>query len=293
MESSRIKEVGVKSIFPEIRKKPDPSVRVNLANSVLRESPKFITLRHPIVETADIQNLNFITATRAKNCNGLRRGAERDDRLGYTHDFETMIETTAYRNHIQNSEIETRELFERETSSPENIQRALPMNIVTQLDNNEHTQSTDSLKHEETHKPEVNRDPEPSSSDSSETLSLDSRAKKKKITKKKKCRKYQKYDSSDLSSSNDYNSSNDSHYRRKRRKNKKHRKKDPIKLCTTLTEKLLTTEYKSKIIRFKMDEDPLQRRIYFLTFIDSLDMIFSQYRETCEVTQGFTVHALS
>ena len=27
-----------------------------------------------------------------------------------------------------------------------------------------------------------------------------------------------------------------------------------------------------------MDEDPLQRRIYFLTFIDSLDMIFSQYR---------------
>ena len=32
-----------------------------------------------------------------------------------------------------------------------------------------------------------------------------------------------------------------------------------------------------------MDEDPLQRRIYFLTFIDSLDMIFSQHRETCEV----------
>ena len=32
-----------------------------------------------------------------------------------------------------------------------------------------------------------------------------------------------------------------------------------------------------------MDEDPLQRRIYFLRFIDSLDMIFSQYRETCEI----------
>ena len=32
-----------------------------------------------------------------------------------------------------------------------------------------------------------------------------------------------------------------------------------------------------------MDEDPLQRRIYFLTFIDSLDMILSQYRETCGV----------
>ena len=63
----------------------------------------------------------------------------------------------------------------------------------------------------------------------------------------------------------------------------KHREKDPIRLCATLTAKLLMTAYKSKTIRFKMDEDPLQRRIYFLTFIDSLDMIFSQYRETCQV----------
>ena len=32
-----------------------------------------------------------------------------------------------------------------------------------------------------------------------------------------------------------------------------------------------------------MDEDPLQHRIYYLTFLESLDMIFSQYKETCEV----------
>ena len=32
-----------------------------------------------------------------------------------------------------------------------------------------------------------------------------------------------------------------------------------------------------------MDEDPLQRHIYFLTFIESFEMIFSQYTETCEV----------
>ena len=31
-----------------------------------------------------------------------------------------------------------------------------------------------------------------------------------------------------------------------------------------------------------MDEDPLQRRICFLTFVELLDMIFSQYTETCE-----------
>ena len=64
---------------------------------------------------------------------------------------------------------------------------------------------------------------------------------------------------------------------------RKHRKNDPIKICATLMEKILTTAYKSKIIRFKMDEDPLQRRIYFLTFVESLDMIFSHYSETCEV----------
>ena len=32
-----------------------------------------------------------------------------------------------------------------------------------------------------------------------------------------------------------------------------------------------------------MDEDPLQRRIFFLTFVDLLEMILSQYTETCEV----------
>ena len=36
-----------------------------------------------------------------------------------------------------------------------------------------------------------------------------------------------------------------------------------------------------------MDEDPLQRRIYFLTFIDSLNMVFPQYRETYEVLKDY------
>ena len=63
----------------------------------------------------------------------------------------------------------------------------------------------------------------------------------------------------------------------------KHRKNDLIKQCTTLTAKLLTTSYQSKTIRFKIDEDPLQRRIYFLTLVESLDMIFSKYTKTCQV----------
>ena len=32
-----------------------------------------------------------------------------------------------------------------------------------------------------------------------------------------------------------------------------------------------------------MGEDPLQHQIYFLTFVESLEMIFSQYTKTCEV----------
>ena len=94
-------------------------------------------------------------------------------------------------------------------------------------------------------------------------------------------------DTSSSDDSDDSDSSEDSHYRRKRRKKKKQQKKDPIRLCATLTAKLLTTAYKSKIIRFKLDEDTLQRRIYFLTFIDSLNMIFSQYKETYEVLKDY------
>ena len=94
---------------------------------------------------------------------------------------------------------------------------------------------------------------------------------------------YRKDDLSDPSSSNDSDSSDDSDYRRKQRKSKSDREKDTIKLCAHLTETFLTKSYKSNFIRFKIDEDPLQRRIYFLTFIESLEIIFSQYTETCEI----------
>ena len=82
-----------------------------------------------------------------------------------------MSETTAFRKYNKNSEIATIEVFERETSSSENIQQTLTMNIVTRKYNNQLTRSTDSSKHEELYKQEVNLDPEPSSSDLSETSS--------------------------------------------------------------------------------------------------------------------------
>ena len=74
LESSRIEEEILKIIFPELVTKLETSVQVNLSNSVVREIPKFKNLRHVTIETADIRNLNYISATRAKNCNGLRRG---------------------------------------------------------------------------------------------------------------------------------------------------------------------------------------------------------------------------
>ena len=135
----------------------------------------------------------------------------------------------------------------------------------------------------------VNPDPEPSSSESSsKTSSSYSISSKKKRDNKKKSRKQKKDDLSDPSPSDNSDSSDESDYRRKRLKNKNHWKKDPIKLCANLTAKLPTTAYKSKIIRFKMDEDPLQRWIDFLTFVESLEMIFSQYTETCEASLDYT-----
>ena len=81
---------------------------------------------------------------------------------------------------------------------------------------------------------------------------------------------------SDLSKESDYKS---------KRCNKKtsYQKRDHIKLCAKLTAKLLTTAYKSKIIKLKLGKDPLQRCIYIFTFIESPEMIFSQYTETCEL----------
>ena len=69
--------------------------------------------------------------------------------------------------------------------------------------------------------------------------------------------------------------SDKSYYKSKRHNKKKiHWEKYPFGLCATLTPMLPITAYKSKIIMFKFYEDPLERRIYFLTFIESLKMIF-------------------
>ena len=107
--------MGVKSVLGEIVAGLDPSIRVNLVNSVLSKSPNFKSLGLPDVDATDIHNLNFAPSVRAKSLSGTQKKNFSPSRLGYTHDFERMSETTAYRNHIKNSELETREFFEWET----------------------------------------------------------------------------------------------------------------------------------------------------------------------------------
>ena len=48
-----------------------------------------------------------------------------------------------------------------------------------------------------------------------------------------------------------------------------------------MTAKLLTTEYKPTALKLKLDEDPIQRRIYFFTHIKSLQMIFKVQGNLC------------
>ena len=81
---------------------------------------------------------------------------------------------------------------------------------------------------------------------------------------------------SDLSKESDYKSKRCNY-------KKSHQKKDAMKLCTKITKKFLTTAYKSNIIKFKLNENPLQRQVYFLSLIKLLEMIFYHYKETCEV----------
>ena len=64
-----------------------------------------------------------------------------DDRMGYTHGFEIMNKMTEYSNHNKSSELETREVFEREL---ENIPQTRQTDLVVILHDNPLTRSTDS-----------------------------------------------------------------------------------------------------------------------------------------------------
>ena len=79
---SCIEKVRVKIVLGEIVADLDPSIRVNLANSVLSENPKFKNLGLPAVGARDVSNLGFSPSIRAKSLSGTRRGNFSPSRLG-------------------------------------------------------------------------------------------------------------------------------------------------------------------------------------------------------------------
>ena len=102
---SCIEKLGVNSLPDKIVADLCPSIWVILANSVLSKSPKFKILGLLTFDATDIRILDLSPSTRKKSLNGTWKDNFRDARLGYTHDFETMSETTVYFNHIRNNEL--------------------------------------------------------------------------------------------------------------------------------------------------------------------------------------------
>ena len=53
-----------------------------------------------------------------------------------------------------------------------------------------------------------------------------------------------------------------------------------LKKRTIITAKLLQATYNSKFTKFKLDEDTLHLRVYFLNFMNSLKIVLSQFKQT-------------
>ena len=128
--------MGVKSLLGEIVTDLDPSKRVNLASAVLSEIQKFIHFGLLSFNEMDKPNIAFSLYIRAKTLNGTERDNFKADWLASRRDFETVSETTAYSNHIKNSELETKKVFEQENIQTDNIPLTQQMDFVTPLHDN-------------------------------------------------------------------------------------------------------------------------------------------------------------
>ena len=89
---------------------------MNLANSLLVQTPKFVSFKHlPMLTDYAGNPIDSIAATRVIDQDGIRRPTDRDIRTTLTHgDVETMSEKLVYRKFIKDSEFEAREVFEQE-----------------------------------------------------------------------------------------------------------------------------------------------------------------------------------
>ena len=137
---SKIEEGSPKIIFTEIIEESNSSERMNLANSLGVHTPKLVSFRHLPMQTDNVGHWSDgSVATKVVDQDSIWRPTDRDVRTAPMHgDVETMSEKLVYRKFINDSEFETREVFERE--SIENIGTQLE---TTRLDN-KMTRSVDS-----------------------------------------------------------------------------------------------------------------------------------------------------
>ena len=135
--------MGAKSLPGEIITDLDPSKRVKLASSVLSESTKFINFGLLSFNATDKPNIAFALSTRANSLNGTERENLNGNWLASSHVFERVRKTTEYSNHINNSELETRQVFDQENIQNENIHLTRQTDFVTSLHDNPQTRLTE------------------------------------------------------------------------------------------------------------------------------------------------------
>ena len=126
---SRIEEGSPKSIFTEIVEESNSSERMNLGNYLSVQTPKLVSFRHPLMQT---ENLGYRSdgsvATRLVDQDGIWRPTDRDVRTTPMHgEIETISEKLAYRKFIKYSDIEDREVFERENIENIGTRLATPL----------------------------------------------------------------------------------------------------------------------------------------------------------------------
>ena len=89
---------------------------MNLANSVLVQTPKLVSFRHPPMQTDNVGNpIGSIAATTIMDQDKISRPTESNVRTTPTNgDVETMSEKLVYHKFVNDSKFKTREVFERE-----------------------------------------------------------------------------------------------------------------------------------------------------------------------------------
>ena len=97
---------SLESICPKIIKELNSGDRMNLANSLLVQTPNLVSFGHPPMETKNVgHRSNRSVATRVVDQNRICRPTYRDVKMGPTHgDIETISEKLAHRKYIRDSE---------------------------------------------------------------------------------------------------------------------------------------------------------------------------------------------